>query len=74
MNLRDRDNLQAKDKRPVPKMSFVRRLNCNEIIYTSLITQEKKYSLRLLYAVIINLGYINKLHMLRIRNRCVQRS
>ena len=28
MNLRDRDNLRAKDKRPVPKVSFVRRLDC----------------------------------------------
>ena len=28
MNLRDRDNLRTKDKRPVPKVSFVRRLDC----------------------------------------------
>ena len=28
MNLRDRDNLQLKDKRPVPKVSFVRRFDC----------------------------------------------
>ena len=25
---RDRDNLQTKDKRPVPKVSFVRRFDC----------------------------------------------
>ena len=28
VNLRDRDNLRRKDKRPVPKVSFVRRFNC----------------------------------------------
>ena len=28
MNLRDRDNLRTKDKGPVPKVSFVRRLDC----------------------------------------------
>ena len=28
MNLQDRDNLRTKDKRPVPKVSFVRRLDC----------------------------------------------
>ena len=28
MNLRDRDSLRAKDKRPVPKVSFVWRLDC----------------------------------------------
>ena len=33
MNLRDRDNLRAKDKRPTPKVSFVRRLDCNLIIF-----------------------------------------
>ena len=29
LNLRDRDNLRTKDKRPVPKVSFVRRFDCN---------------------------------------------
>ena len=29
MNLRDRDNLRTKDNRPVPKVSFVRRFDCN---------------------------------------------
>ena len=28
VNLRDRDNLRRKDKRPVPKVSFVRRFDC----------------------------------------------
>ena len=28
MNLRDTDNLQAKDKRPVPEVSFVQRFDC----------------------------------------------
>ena len=28
MNLRDRDNLRRKDKKPVPKVSFVRRFDC----------------------------------------------
>ena len=28
LNLRDRDNLRTKDKRPVPKVSFVRRFDC----------------------------------------------
>ena len=29
LNLRDRDNLRTRDKRPVPKVSFVRRFDCN---------------------------------------------
>ena len=29
MNLQDRDNLRRKDKRPIPKVSFVRRFDCN---------------------------------------------
>ena len=29
VNLRDRDNLRRKDKRPVPKVSFVRRFDCS---------------------------------------------
>ena len=33
MNLRDRDNLRAKDKRPIPKVSFVRRLDCRSCIF-----------------------------------------
>ena len=33
MNLRDRDNLRAKDKRPVPKVSFVRRLDCSTLLW-----------------------------------------
>ena len=32
MNLRDRDNLRTKDKGPVPKVSFVRRLDCIQCI------------------------------------------
>ena len=28
VNLQDRDNLQRKDKEPVPKMSFVWRFDC----------------------------------------------
>ena len=28
LNLRDRDNLQTKDKRPVPKVSFVWKFDC----------------------------------------------
>ena len=32
MNLRDRDNLRAKDKRPVPKVSFIQRFDCNIIV------------------------------------------
>ena len=27
-NLREEDNLQREDKRPIPKVSFVRRFNC----------------------------------------------
>ena len=34
MNLRDRDNLRIKDKGPVPKVSFVRRLDCICMLYT----------------------------------------
>ena len=30
VNLRDRDNLRRKDKRPVPKVSFVRRFDCSQ--------------------------------------------
>ena len=42
MNLRDRDNLRAKDKRPVPKVSFVQRLDCNIIILPkNLVTRVK---------------------------------
>ena len=33
MNLRDRDNLRAKDKRPVPKVSFFRRLDCTTTVF-----------------------------------------
>ena len=29
LNLRDRDNLRTKDRRPIPKVSFVRRFDCN---------------------------------------------
>jgi hypothetical protein len=31
VNLRDKDNLQTKDREPVPNVSFVRRFDC---IYT----------------------------------------
>ena len=31
MNLQDRDNLGTKDKKPVPKVSFVLRFNCRGV-------------------------------------------
>ena len=40
MNLRDRDNLRTKDKRPVPKVSFVRRLDCSNILVLALLVPE----------------------------------
>ena len=33
MNLRDRDNLRTKDKRPAPKVSFLRRFDCIYHLY-----------------------------------------
>ena len=33
LNLQDRDNLRTKDKRPVPKVSFVRRFDCIRMKY-----------------------------------------
>ena len=39
MNLQDRDNLRTKDKRPVPKVSFVRRLDCIRYFEIPLHTQ-----------------------------------
>ena len=61
MNLRDRDNLRAKDKRPVPKVSFVRRLDCNNIIILKsvrdLIQWSLRQTLRLLVASSLRSGY-----------------
>ena len=32
VNLRDRDNLQTMDNRPVPKVSFVWKFDCNPFV------------------------------------------